>query len=123
MGQLIQLGGELSHLSGDLASLLTKLVSLLPELAPVLTDLPDLGDLRLVMRHPRLDVLEALHGVVPILDQAVTLSVDTPASFLGTLKGIFCLRILAAGRIQLTRKIFYLTFVSLQPGGVTIAAK
>ncbi|KAE9017819.1 hypothetical protein PR002_g13291 [Phytophthora rubi] len=84
MGQLIQLGGELSHLSGDLASLSTKLVPLLPELVPVLTDLPDLGDLRLVMRHPRLDVLEALHGVVPILDQVVTLSVETPASLLGT---------------------------------------
>ncbi|KAE9030334.1 hypothetical protein PR002_g9906 [Phytophthora rubi] len=123
MGQLIQLGGELSHLCGDLASLLTKLVPLLPELVPFLTDLPDLGDLRLVMGHPRLDVLEALYGVVPILDQAITLSVENPTSFLGALKGIFCLRMLAAGRIQLARKIFYLTFGSLQPGVATIAAK
>ncbi|KAE8980971.1 hypothetical protein PR003_g24776 [Phytophthora rubi] len=68
MGQLPQLGGELSHLSGDLALLLVKLVPLLPELVPFLTDLSDFGDLRLVMRHPRLDVLEALYGVVPILD-------------------------------------------------------
>ncbi|KAE9074078.1 hypothetical protein PF010_g24821 [Phytophthora fragariae] len=123
MGQLTQLGGQLSLLSGDLALVLTKLVPLLPELVPFLTDLPDLGDLRLVVRHPRLDVLESLYGVVPILDQAVTFSVETPTSFLGTLKGILCLRMLAAGRIQLARKIFYLAFGSLQPGVATIATK
>ncbi|KAE8997433.1 hypothetical protein PR002_g19037 [Phytophthora rubi] len=123
MGQLIQLGGELSHLSGELALLLAKLVLLLPELVPFLTDLPNLGDLRLVMGRPRLDVLQALYGVVPILDQAVTLSVEAPASFFGTLKGILCLRMLAAGRIQLARKIFYLAFSSLQPGVATIATK
>ncbi|KAE9065848.1 hypothetical protein PF010_g28042 [Phytophthora fragariae] len=99
LGQLTQLGGELSHLSSDLALLLAKLVPLLPESVPFLAELPDLGDLRLVMRHPRLDVFEALYGVVPILDQVATLGVDLPTSFLGTLKGILRLRMLAAGRI------------------------
>ncbi|KAE8899530.1 hypothetical protein PF003_g16671 [Phytophthora fragariae] len=62
MRQLIQLSGKLSHLSGDLALLLAQLVPLSPEFVPFLTDLPDLGDLCLVMGHPRLDVLEALYA-------------------------------------------------------------
>ncbi|KAE8984269.1 hypothetical protein PR002_g22997 [Phytophthora rubi] len=75
------------------------------------------------MGHPRLDVLEALYGVVPILDQAVTLSVETPTSLLGALKRIFGLRMLAADRIQLAREIFYLAFGSLQPDVATVATK
>nr|KAE8917574.1 hypothetical protein PF009_g32105 [Phytophthora fragariae] len=121
--RLIQLGGELGHPSGHLVPLLTKSVPLLLEFIPLLTDLPNLGDFRLVMRQPRLDALGALHSVVPILDQVIPISVKASTSFLGALEGIFCLRVLAADRIQLAREIFHLVFGSLQPGVATIATK
>ncbi|KAE9061718.1 hypothetical protein PF005_g28161 [Phytophthora fragariae] len=123
LGQLVQLGGELGHPSGYLGLLLTKLVPLLLKFIPLLTDPPVLGDLCLVMGRPRVYVLEAPHGVVPILDQAVPFSVEAPTSFLGALEGIFCFRVLTADRIQLTREIFHLAFSSLQPDVATIATK
>ncbi|KAE9061651.1 hypothetical protein PF007_g30181 [Phytophthora fragariae] len=75
------------------------------------------------MGRPSVYVLEALHGVVLILDQAVPFSVEAPTSFLGALKGIFCFCVLAADRIQLAREIFHLAFSSLQPDVATIATK
>ncbi|KAE9061592.1 hypothetical protein PF010_g6547 [Phytophthora fragariae] len=123
LGQLVQLGGELGHPSGYLGLFLTKLIPLLLKFIPLLTDPPDLGDLSFVMGRPRVYVLEALHGVVPILDQAVPLSVEAPTSFLGALEGIFCFRVLAADRIQLARKIFNLAFSSPQPAVATVATK
>ncbi|KAE9195186.1 hypothetical protein PF005_g17383 [Phytophthora fragariae] len=99
MGKLIQPSGDLGHLSGDLIALLTDLVPLLTEPVPFLTDLSNHNYLGLVVGYPRLHMLETLHGVVTILDQAVTLNVEFPTSLLGVLKRIFRLSMMTADRV------------------------
>ncbi|KAE8882004.1 hypothetical protein PF010_g12904 [Phytophthora fragariae] len=54
---------------------MTDLIPILTDLIPFLTDLPDLGYLSLVLRHPRLHMLEALHGGIAVSDQTFALGV------------------------------------------------
>ncbi|KAE9010559.1 hypothetical protein PR003_g15051 [Phytophthora rubi] len=68
-------------------------------------------------------MFETPHGVVTILDQAVALGVEIPASFLSSFKGIFRLSMLTAGRVQLACQTLHLAFGRQESGVAAVTAE